>query len=128
MENLNELIAAAQAILDNGFDLPVFMSWELLAFLTLVALLGPLHYYTQNFRRLTSDKTPRSLLVGRGLLEAAKSALLKDHNLSKLADKFLGREMHCILNRPKYRERLSKLLTVRKDVSFPLISFDDRSF
>jgi len=128
MENLNELIAAAQAILDNGFDLQAFMSWELLAFLTLVALVGPLHYYTQNFRRLTSDKTLQSLLAGRGLLEAAKSALLKDHNLSKLADKFLGREMHCILSKPKYRERLSKLVTMRKDVSFPLISFDDRSF
>src|SRR5208283_3291246 len=76
MENLNELIAAAQAILDNGFDLSAFMSWELLAFLTLVALLGPLHYYTQNFRRLTSDKTPRSLLAGRGLIEPPKRNFL----------------------------------------------------
>ena len=76
MENLNDLIAATQAILDNGFDLSAFMSWGLLAFLTLVALLGPLHYYTQNFRRLTSDKTPRSLLAGRGLIEAAKAQLL----------------------------------------------------
>ena len=70
MENLNDLIAAAQAILDNGFDLSAFMSWGLLAFLTLVALLGPLHYYTQNFRRLTSDKSspkpPRWSWTDRG--------------------------------------------------------------
>ena len=113
MENLNELIAAAQAILDNGFDLSAFMSWELLAFLTLVALLGPLHYYTQNFRRLTSDKTPRSLLAGRGLIEAAKAQLLNDDNPSKFEHKFLGREIHCIFDKPKYRERLSKLVNIR---------------
>ncbi len=113
MENLNELIAAAQALLDNGFDLSAFLSWELLAFLTILALLGPLHYYTQNFRRLTSDKTPRSLLAGLGLIEAAKAELLKDDNPSKFAHKSLGREVHCILNEPKYRERLSKLVTMR---------------
>ncbi len=115
MENLNDLIAAAQAILDNGFDLSAFMSWGLLAFLTLVALLGPLHYYTQNFRRLTSDKTPRSLLAGRGLIEAAKAQLLTDGNPSKFEHKFLGREILCIFDKPKYREKLSKLVNMRAE-------------
>jgi hypothetical protein len=112
MEYLNELIAAAQAILDNGFDPSAFMSWELVAFLTLAALLGPLHYYTQNFRRLTSGKTPQSLLAGRGLIEAAKAELLGSDKPNTLADKFLGREMQVILNKPKYLERLSKLVTM----------------
>lgn len=112
MENLNELIAAAQSILDSGFDLQAFMSWELLAFLTLAALLGPLHFYTQNFRRLTSDKTPQSLLTGRGLIEAAKAELFQDDHPSRSADKFSGGEMRCILDKPRYRERLSKLATM----------------
>jgi hypothetical protein len=113
MENINDLIAAAQAILDNGFDPSAFMSWEVLAFMTLAALLGPLHYYTLNFKRLTSEKSPRSLLAGLGLVEAAKAELLKEDNPGKLADDSLGREMRCILDKPRYRERLSKLLAIR---------------
>jgi hypothetical protein len=115
MENLNELITAAQAILDSGFDISAFMSWKLLAFFTLAAVLGPLHYYTQNLRRLTSDKTPRSLLAGLGLVEAAKAELLKDDNPAKFGQQFLGREMHRIFDKPKYRERLSKLITMRTE-------------
>jgi hypothetical protein len=112
MENLNELVAAAQAILDNGFNPSAFMSWEFLAFLTLAALLGPLHYYTQNFKRLTSGKTPQSLLAGRGLIEAAKAELLRSDKPDTLADKFLSREIQVILNKPKYSERLSDLVTM----------------
>ncbi len=113
MENLNELITAAQGILESGFDVSSFMSWELLAFLTLAALLGPLHYYTQNFRKLTSDKTSRSLLAGIGLIEAAKAELLKDNDPDRTASKFLGQEIRRVLREPDYREKLSRLVTVR---------------
>ena len=42
MEYLNDLINAAQAILDSGFDVQSFLSWKEVALLTLLGLLGPL--------------------------------------------------------------------------------------
>jgi hypothetical protein len=75
MESLNQLISLAQSILDSGFDAQTFLNWQILAFSALVALLGPYHYYTQNFKRLTSEKNPRSLLAGEGILMAAKEQM-----------------------------------------------------
>ena len=77
MESLNELINAAQALLDSGFDVQAFLDWQTLAFLTLVGLLGPFHYYTQNFKRICSENTPRGLLAGEGVLVAAREQCLK---------------------------------------------------
>jgi len=77
MESLNDLIMAAQTILDSGFDIQAFLSWQTLAFLALLSLLGPFHYYTQNFKRLASEKTPRGLLAGEGVLVAAREQFLK---------------------------------------------------
>ncbi len=45
MEYLNDLINAARAILNIGFDGQALLGWKELAFLALLGLSGPLHYY-----------------------------------------------------------------------------------
>jgi len=77
MESLNDLISLAQSILDSGFDAQAFLNWQTMAFSALVAILGPYHYYTQNFEGLTSEKSPRGLLAGEGILLAAKEQIQK---------------------------------------------------
>ena len=72
MTSLTSLINSAKSILSKRFDAQAFLSWQSLALMTLSNLLGPLHYYTQNFKLLTSEKTERSLLTGEGLLIAAR--------------------------------------------------------
>lgn len=72
MIHLTPLINSAKAILGKRFDVQVFLSWQSLAFLTLTKLLGPLHYYTQNFKLFTSDRNERSVLTGEGILIAAR--------------------------------------------------------
>ncbi|MGB6066628.1 MAG: hypothetical protein WBG50_17625 [Desulfomonilaceae bacterium] len=80
MEYLNDLIRAAQAILDSGFDVQSFLGWKEVALLTLLGLLGPLHYYTRTFKQNTSAQNPLSLLAGEGILMAAKEEMLKSIN------------------------------------------------
>jgi hypothetical protein len=75
MLNLTSLINAAQDILHKRFDAQVFLSWQTLALLTLTKLLGPLHYYTQNFKLFTSERNERSLLTGEGILIAAREMM-----------------------------------------------------
>ena len=41
MEYLNDLISAAQAILDRGFDAQAFRCWKELAFLALLSRVAP---------------------------------------------------------------------------------------
>jgi hypothetical protein len=77
MEYLNDLIAAAQVILDSGFDPQAFLGWKELALLALLGILGPVHYYTRTFRQATSDQDSLSLLAGTGVLMAAKEEMLK---------------------------------------------------
>jgi hypothetical protein len=72
MVNLTSLINSARVILDKRFDAQVFLRWQSSASMTLVDLLGPLHYYTQNFKLLTSERNERSLLTGEGILIAAR--------------------------------------------------------
>ncbi len=72
MSNLTSLINSARVILDKKFDAQVFQSWQSLALTTLANLLGPLHYYTRNFKLLTSERNERSLLTGEGILIAAR--------------------------------------------------------
>jgi hypothetical protein len=78
MESLNELITAAQRILSAGFDVKAFMIWETMAFMALLSTLGPSHYYTQNFKHLTAEKSPKGLLAAKGILVAAKEEILKE--------------------------------------------------
>jgi hypothetical protein len=72
MVNLTALIDAARFNLDNRFDAQVFLRWQSLALLTLTKLLGPLHYYTRNFKLFTSERNKSSLLTGEGILIAAR--------------------------------------------------------
>ena len=74
MDSLNELISVASVILDKGFDLQAFLNWKKTSFKTLNAHLGPAHYYTLNFGRLT-EPNERGLLAGGGILLAAKELL-----------------------------------------------------
>jgi hypothetical protein len=75
MTNLTLLINAAQGILNKRFDAQVFLSWQSLALLTLTKLLGPLHYYSRNFKLFTSETNERSLLTGEGILIAAREMM-----------------------------------------------------
>jgi hypothetical protein len=75
MINLTSLINAGRVISDKRFDSQVFLNWQSLALLTLTKLLGPLHYYTQNFKLFTSDRNERSLLAGEGILIAAREQI-----------------------------------------------------
>jgi hypothetical protein len=76
MESLNGLISEAQRMLSAGFDVKTLMVWEALAFMALLSTLGPSHYYTQNFKQLASEKSPKGLLAAKGILVAAKEEIL----------------------------------------------------
>jgi hypothetical protein len=76
MDSLNDLINVACSLLDNGFDVQHFLSWKGIAVVTLVGLLGPFHYYTENFRQFTRDTNRRSLLAGTGVLVAANEQII----------------------------------------------------
>ncbi len=71
MESLNDLILMASALLDNGFDLQTFLEWKRMAFVLVLGILGPSHYYTLNFRRFASA-SDLGLLAGKAILEATK--------------------------------------------------------
>jgi hypothetical protein len=76
MLHLTSLISSAQGILDKRFDAQVFLSWQSLGLLTLTKLLGPLHYYTRNFKLFTSERNERSVLTGEGILIAAREMMM----------------------------------------------------
>jgi hypothetical protein len=78
MESLNDLINLAQTLLVSGFDTDAFIHWQVLAFAALAGILGTNHYYTQNFKRLTSEKNSLGLLAGEGILVAAKEEIRKE--------------------------------------------------
>ncbi len=75
METPAELINAAQRILDRGFDLQAYLRWKQIAFISLLSLLGPLHYYTKNFSRFTAEPNEKGLLAAKGILWAAKEEI-----------------------------------------------------
>ncbi len=75
MDSLNDLINLAQFILDNGFDPQAFLTWKEAAFICLLALLGPLHFYTRSFGRVTGRTDEKGLLAGEGLLIAAREEI-----------------------------------------------------
>ncbi len=72
MKRIKQLIIAADALLKTNVDVDAFMCWEKSSLLALVALLGPLHYYTENFGKFTTEKNRRSLLAGTGILTAVE--------------------------------------------------------
>jgi hypothetical protein len=75
MDSLLDLIDAAQALLGAGFDVQQFLAWKSLAFLSLLGILGPLHYYTKTFCRVTENHDHVNLLAGKGVLVAIKEGL-----------------------------------------------------
>ena len=75
MESLTDLINAAQTLLDSGLDLQTFFDWRIVAFLSLLSLLGPMHYYTRTFSRLTREAKQPCLLAGKGVLVAAREEI-----------------------------------------------------
>ncbi|MGO9118736.1 MAG: hypothetical protein ACLQPD_14155 [Desulfomonilaceae bacterium] len=83
MESLNDLISMAQTLLVSGFDADAFLQWQILAFTALAGILGANHYYTQNFKRFTSEKKSLGLLAGEGILIAAKEEMRKGDNESR---------------------------------------------
>lgn len=74
MDSLNDLISMAMSMLDSGFDVHAFLLWKKLAFVALVGLFGPFHYYSLNFRRIAAPNQV-GLLAGEGMLSAAKEEL-----------------------------------------------------
>jgi len=74
MESLNDLITMAASMLDSGFDVYAFLEWKKTAFMALVGLFGPFHYYSLHFRRI-AEPSPLGLLAGGGMLSAAKEEL-----------------------------------------------------
>jgi hypothetical protein len=72
MKNIKQLIIAADTLLKTNVDVDAFRSWEKSSLLALVALLGPLHYYTENFGLFTREKNRRGLLAGTGILTAVQ--------------------------------------------------------
>ncbi len=72
MTRIKQLIMSANALLKTNVDVDAFRCWEKSSLLALVALLGPLHYYTENFGRFTKEKNRRGLLAGTGILTAVE--------------------------------------------------------
>jgi hypothetical protein len=77
MDILQALINAAQVFLDTGFSSDDFWLWQQLAFVTILALLGPFHYYTRHFGEFTEKPSKSGLLAGEGILEAAKEEIAR---------------------------------------------------
>ncbi len=77
MEFLNDLINSGWSLLENGFDVQAFLIWKQLSFACLVGLLGPLHFYSKNFDRFSSEHSPQGLLAAEGILVAAKEEIAK---------------------------------------------------
>ena len=72
MKSIKQLIIAADTLLKTNVDVDAFRRWEKSSSLTLVALLGPLHYYTENFGVFTREKNRQGLLAGTGILTAVE--------------------------------------------------------
>jgi hypothetical protein len=72
MNRIKQLIILAYALLKTNVDLEAVRSWEKITLVALVALLEPLHYYTENFGRFTMGKNRQGLLAGTGILTAVE--------------------------------------------------------
>jgi hypothetical protein len=92
MDHINDLILSASAILDNGFDVGHFAEWRESAFIVLLGLLGPFHYYTRNFGELTAGMTQTSLLAGSGVLVAVEHGIRDGKVHTTLGVPFQGNE------------------------------------
>lgn len=75
---IDELIEAGWDVLYSDFDARAFDQWRKRAFSCLNVLLGPDHLYTQSFRNYVETAEEISLLVGGGILSAAREEVSRN--------------------------------------------------
>ncbi|MBI5250303.1 MAG: hypothetical protein HY912_12480 [Desulfomonile tiedjei] len=74
-KRIDELIEAGWDVLYSDFDVRAFDQWKKRAFSCLTVLLGPDHTYTKSFGNYVDAAEEISLLVGGGILTAAKEQM-----------------------------------------------------
>lgn len=74
-KQLDLLIDAGWKALYNGIDRAGFRNWQIEALGCLTGLLGADHSYTRSFKSRVQDPDELSVLIGGGILAAAKQEL-----------------------------------------------------
>ncbi len=74
-QRIDDLIEAGWHVLDSDFDATAFADWRMKALDCVTALLGSSHTYTCYFRDFVEEAETESVLVGEGILAAAKEQL-----------------------------------------------------
>jgi hypothetical protein len=74
---VDDLLETCWRILYNGFDFLAFEGWRQQALDCLNSVLGPDHLYAQSFSKYVAAAEEMSLLVGGGILVAAKEEIEK---------------------------------------------------
>jgi hypothetical protein len=77
---IDDLLEAGWRILYNGFEFPAFESWRQQALDCLNSLLGADHPYAQSFSKYVEPPEEMSLLIGAGILAAAKEEIEKQED------------------------------------------------
>jgi hypothetical protein len=75
-KRIDDLIVAGWGVLESDFDPAAFHHWRREAFHCLNDLLGPDHPYTEYFGSRLREAEQKNLLVGRGILTAAKEKMV----------------------------------------------------
>jgi hypothetical protein len=74
---LNDLIETGWLVLYRDFDRRAFRNWQCQSLDCLVDLFGPDHSYTLAFKSHVQDPEELSVLIGGGILTAAKEEVQK---------------------------------------------------
>jgi|SRR5208283_1502168 len=74
-QRIDDLIESGWHVLDSNFDATAFAYWRRKALDCVTVLLGPSHTCTCYFRGFVEEAETESLLVGDGILAAAKEQL-----------------------------------------------------
>jgi hypothetical protein len=74
---LDDLIEAGWVVLYRDFDRRAFRNWQSRALTCLASLLGPDHSYTLAFKCHVQDPEELSVLIGGGILTAAREEIKK---------------------------------------------------
>lgn len=75
---IDDLIQAGRSVLESNFHPAAFQNWRKEAFYCLNALVGPDHAYTEYFRNYVQESEKTALLVGGGILAAAKEKMVME--------------------------------------------------
>ena len=76
-KRIDDLIGAGWGVLESNFDPAAFHNWRREAFHCLNDLLGPDHAYTEYFGNRLQEAEQKDLLVGGGILTAAKEKMVR---------------------------------------------------